>query len=237
MYKIIWDELKDRLYENGISRNVLYLKDNDGNYPKGVAWNGITAINENFSGGDIEPLYVDNVKYQYLISTEEFGLTIEAFTYPDEFLSCDGSLEAFSGISMIQQPRNLFGLCYRTLIGNYVEAENHGYKLHLIYGCLASPTEKPYQTINESIDPITFNWKIATTPVDNSVGLPTSALIIDSTKVNPSQLETLENILYGTLTPNLVEGRLPLPDEIFSMFTSWFTVGISLISFGRIKTF
>jgi hypothetical protein len=235
MNKLIWNDPKDRLYESGISHCGLYPMDSNGNYPKGVVWNGILSINEVFSGGEAESLYQDNIKYQSDISIEDFGLTIEALNYPNEFMGCDGSFEVLSGISVIQQPRNLFGLCYRTVVGNYVEGEDHGYKLHLVYGCLASPSEKPYQTINEILTPIVFNWDILTTPVHNHLAYPTSCLVIDSTKVNSSQLELFENILYGTLTPTLVEARLPLPDEIFSMFASWFTVGISLINYSRIR--
>lgn len=220
--KIVWDQTGERFYETGVKNAVLYVQDN-GKYPLGIAWNGITAISESPSGAEASPLYADDIKYLNLISTEEFGATVEAYTYPDEFAVCDGSAELATGVMIGQQERKQFGLCYRTVIGNDVKSNEYGYKLHIIYGALAAPSEKSYATINDSPEAITFSWELTTTPVNVTGAKPTASLVIDSTKVDPAKLAQLETILYGK-DPTTDEGddgvaaRLPLPDEIKSIF-------------------
>lgn len=223
MGKIKWDAIGERLYETGVDRGVLYPRTPDGKYPTGVAWNGLTAVTETATGAEPTPLYADNIKYLNLMSAEEFEATIEAYTYPDEFAACDGSAELVEGVSIGQQTRQPFGVSYRTIIGNDTEGEGHGYKLHLIYGGQAAPTDKGYQTINDAPDAIVFSWNVSTTPVEVSGFKPTSSLVIDSTKVAKEKLNALEEILYGKdavgeETP-AVEGRLPLPDEVLSIIT------------------
>lgn len=210
--KLVWDNDGQRTYETGVDRGVLYLKDNTGAYKNGVAWNGLTAVTESPSGAEATPLYADNIKYLNLKSVEEFGATIEAYTYPDEFRECDGSAELATGVYIGQQPRKQFGFCYRTVKGNDTLGEAYGYLLHLIYGCDAAPSEKGYQTINDSPDAITFSWEVTTTPVavDND-HKPTAQLIVDSTAVNAEKLAALETILYGSET---AEPRMPLPAEV-----------------------
>lgn len=217
---IQWDEVTKRFYETGVNRAVLYpMNTINGTYPIGTAWNGLTAITESPSGAESNPLYADNIKYLNLISVEEFGATIEAYTYPDEFAECDGSKEPLSGLSFGQQGRKPFGLSYRTMLGNDAVGVDYGYKLHLIYGCQAAPSEKGYATINESPEAITFSWEITTTPVAVAGYKPVSSITIDSKKVNPTKLAALEAILYGvTGTPD-VDGRLPLPDEVITLLT------------------
>lgn len=195
-----WDDLGDRLYETGVKQGVLYPQDRStGTYPSGVEWNGLTGVSENPSGADSNPLYADDIKYVDLKSTEEFGATVEAYTYPDEFAECDGSAEIVLGITAGQQPRRPFGLSYRTIIGNDTALEKYGYKLHLIYGATASPSEKSYQTVNDSPEAITFSWELTTTPVTvANLDKPTASLTIDSTKVDATKLASLEKILYGT---------------------------------------
>lgn len=210
MSKLVWDQTGDRLYETGVDRGVLYVQD-AGIYPVGVAWNGLTAVTESPSGAEATPLYADNIKYLNLMSTEEFGATIEAYTYPDEFAECDGSAALTAGVYIGQQARKTFGLSYRTLLGNDVESNDHGYKLHLIYGALAAPSEKGYATVNDSPEAITFSWELTTTPVNVTGFKPTANVTIDSTKVNPEKLAALEAILYGSESE---EARLPLPDEV-----------------------
>ena len=166
MTKIVWDKTGERFYETGVSKGVLYVQSAEGTYPKGVAWNGLTAVTESPSGAEATPLYADDTKYLNLMSTEEFGATIEAYTYPDEFAQCDGSAELAAGVTIGQQPRKTFGMCYRTALGNDVDGNNHGYKLHIIYGALAAPSEKGYTTINDSPEAITFSWEVSTTPVN-----------------------------------------------------------------------
>lgn len=217
-----WDQVGEKLYETGVKQCVLYPQVS-GNYPKGVAWNGITAINETPSGAEPSPLYADDTKYLNLISAEELGGTIEAYTYPDEFAACDGSADIAVGVTIGQQKRQSFGLCYRTTLGNDTENNAHGYKLHLVYGCLASPSEKAFATINDSPEAITFSWEFTTTPVSLEGFEPTSIISIDSTKVaDKSKLEALEEILYGKAaegeTTAEVAARLPLPDEIATLF-------------------
>lgn len=211
MAKLVWDNTGERFYETGVKQGVLYPIQSDGKYSKGVAWNGLTAVTESPSGAEATALYADDIKYLSLMSTEEFGATIEAYTFPDEFAECDGSAALVDGVMLGQQKRKTFGLCYRTTIGNDVAGNDYGYKLHLIYGALASPSEKAYATINDSPEAITFSWEVTTTPVSVEGFKPTACVTIDSTKVGSTQLTKLEDILYGT-----EEGtaRLPLPDEI-----------------------
>ena len=197
MSKIIWDATGDRLYETGIDKGVLYPINGEGKYTPGVAWNGLTGVTESPSGAEATALYADNIKYLSLYSAEEFGATIEAYTYPKEFESCDGSAELGEGVVIGQQTRKVFGLCYRTLVGNDVDAQDHGYKLHLIYGCMASPSEKGYQSVNDSPEAITFSWEVTTTPVNVAGFKPTASLIIDSTKIKEDKLKKIEDILYG----------------------------------------
>ena len=217
MSKIVWDKTGERLYETGVSQGVLYTQA-EGVYNKGIAWNGLTAVTESPSGAEATALYADNIKYLNLMSTEEFGATIEAYTYPDEFAECDGSAAIATGVNIGQQNRQQFGLSYKTVLGNDVESNDYGYKLHVIYGAMASPSEKAYATVNDSPEAITFSWEITTTPVNVTGFKPTASLVIDSTKADPTKLKALEDILYGTDGAGGVgtgtEPRLPLPDEI-----------------------
>lgn len=223
MSKIVWDKTGERLYETGVKNGVLYLQTN-GVYNNGVAWNGLTAVTESPSGAEATALYADDMKYLNLYSAEEFGATIEAYTYPDEFAECDGSKELVDGVVIGQQTRKVFGLCYRTVIGNDTDGEAHGYKLHIIYGAMASPSEKAYATINDSPEAITFSWEITTTPVNVTGAKPTASVVIDSTKADPTKLAALETILYGK-DPTTdggsdgVDPRLPLPDELKTLMT------------------
>ena len=217
MSKIVWDQTGERLYETGVKRGVLYVQDSGGTYPKGVAWNGLTAVTESPSGAEATPLYADDIKYLNLISTEELGGTIEAYTYPDEFAECDGSASIATGVYIGQQSRKTFGMCYTTTVGNDVDSNAHGYKLHLIYGALASPSEKAYSTINDSPEAITFSWEFSTTPVNVTGFKPTANIVIDSTKATPEKLAALEKILYGDTE---VEPRLPLPNEVAQVMTA-----------------
>lgn len=217
MSKIVWDQTGERLYETGVKQGVLYVQDSGGTYPKGVAWNGLTAVTESPSGAEATPLYADDIKYLNLISTEELGGTIEAYTYPDEFAECDGSASIATGVYIGQQPRKTFGMCYTTTVGNDVDSNAHGYKLHLIYGALASPSEKAYSTINDSPEAITFSWEFSTTPVNVTGFKPTANIVIDSTKVASEKMTALEKILYGDTE---VEPRLPLPDEVAQVITA-----------------
>lgn len=214
MSKIIWDNAGERTYETGVDHGVLYPIQEGGLYNKGVAWNGLTAITESPSGAEATPLYADNIKYLNLLSAEDFGCTIEAYTYPDEFAECDGSAEIATGVYAGQQARKVFGLCYRTVLGNDTDSNAHGYKLHLIYGCLASPSEKSYSTVNDSPEAITFSWEVKSTPVNVSGFKPTAVLTIDSTKVEPSKLAKLEEALYGSES---TEAKLPTPDEVVAI--------------------
>lgn len=213
MAKLVWDETGKRLYETGVSQGVLYPQ-SSGTYPNGVAWNGLTAVTESPSGAEATPLYADNIKYLNLFSAEEFGATIEAYTYPDEFMACDGSAQIAKGAYIGQQNRKQFGMCYKTLLGNDVDANDHGYKLHIIYGAMASPSEKAYATVNDSPEAITFSWEVTTTPVNVTGYEPTASIVIDSTKCDPTKLADLEEILYGSAEE---EPRLPLPNEIVTV--------------------
>ena len=217
MSKIVWDQTGERLYETGVKQAVLYVQDTQGTYPKGVAWNGLTAVTESPSGAEATPLYADDIKYLNLISTEELGGTIEAYTYPDEFAECDGSASIATGVYIGQQSRKTFGMCYTTTVGNDVDSNAHGYKLHLIYGALASPSEKAYSTINDSPEAITFSWEFSTTPVNVTGFKPTANIVIDSTKATPEKMAALEKILYGDTD---VEPRLPLPNEVAQVMSA-----------------
>ena len=219
MAKLVWDKTGDRLYETGGENGVLYIP-TSGVYSKGVAWNGLTAVTESPSGAEATALYADDTKYLSLMSAEEFGATIEAYTYPDEFAACDGSAELADGVMIGQQKRSTFGLCYKTTIGNDTEGNDHGYKLHIIYGAQAKPSERAYASINDSPEAITFSWEITTTPVNVTGAKPTASLVIDSTKADPSKLAALEDILYGKDGEPANEPRLPLPDEIKSLMTA-----------------
>lgn len=216
MSKLTWDATGERLYETGVKNGVLYVMGAEGAYGTGVAWNGLTAVTESPSGAEPTPLYADDIKYLNLMSNEEFGATIEAYTYPEEFGECDGSASLAKGVSLGQQARKTFGLCYRTTIGNDVEGNDHGYKLHLIYGLLASPSEKAYATINDSPEAITFSWEVSSTPVSVSGFKPTSCITIDSTKADPTCLAALEVMLYGDTSS---EPSLPLPDVVKTTMT------------------
>ena len=216
MPKLTWDDTGKRLYELGVDHGVLYVQDPTGTYPAGVAWNGLVSVTESPSGAESNPQYADNIKYIDLISAEEFGGTIEAFTYPDEFGVCDGTVAPSTGLVLGQQTRKRFGMSYRTKIGNDVDQMDHGYKIHLIYGALAAPSEKAYASINDSPEAITFSWEFSTIPVALTTGTykPVASLTIDSTKVNPAKLALLEDELYGDATN---PANLPLPDEIITM--------------------
>ena len=214
MAKLVWDKSGERLYETGVKQGVLYPQDTAGTYPEGVAWNGLTAVTETPSGAETTALYADDIKYVNLISAEELGGTIEAYMYPDEFAECDGSVALTPGMYIGQQDRKTFGLCYRTTLGNDTDSNNHGYKLHIIYGALAAPSEKAYATINDSPEAITFSWEFKTTPVNVTGHKPTASIVIDSTKVDAEKLAALEKILYGDDTGD--GPRLPLPDEVLS---------------------
>lgn len=211
MSRIVWDQTGEKLFETGVDNVVLYGRNGSGAYVNGVAWNGITGVTESPSGAETTSLYADNAKYLNLISAEEIGATIQAYMYPEEFEECDGSKELADGVTIGQQARKTFGLCYRTKIGNDVDNDSHGYKLHLLYGCLASPSEKAYQTVNDSPEANTFSWEVKTTPVAVTGQKPTALIVIDSTKANGAKLKALEDILYGTESQ---EARMPLPDEV-----------------------
>ena len=217
MSKIVWDAIGEHTFETGVRNGVLYLKDAEGAYNTGVAWNGLTSVSESPEGAEATDLYADDIKYLTLMSAENFKATIEAYTYPDEFEECDGSATIANGVVIGQQARKPFGLCYRTAIGNDTDGNEHGYKLHIVYGCQASPSEKQYSTINDSPEAITFSWEVNTTPVNVTGKKPTATLIIDSTKADKAKLTALEAILYGSES---TEPRLPLPDEIATLMTT-----------------
>lgn len=216
MTTLVWDQSGERRYETGADRGVLYIPNSMGQYTNGVAWNGLVGVSETPSGAEPNAQYADNIKYLNLFSAEEFGATLEAFTYPDEFNQFDGFATPTPGITIGQQSRKSFGLCYRTKIGNDVDGVDHGYKLHLVYGCSASPSEKSYQTINDSPEAITFSWELTTVPVQVTGYAPTAVLIVDSTKVSASDLEDLEELLYGTVG---TDPSLPMPDAVISIFS------------------
>ena len=214
MSALVWDQTGEKLYETGTKKGVFYAMNENGTYPKGVAWNGLTAVTESPSGAEATDLYADDIKYLSLMSAEEFGGTIEAYMYPDEFAECDGSAEPTAGVTIGQQSRKAFGMSYVTTIGNDVKGNDYGYKIHLIYGMKVSPSERGYQTINDSPEAITFSWEFTTIPVNVTGFKPTACITIDSTKVNAEKLKTLEDKLYGA---EATEAQLPLPDEVISI--------------------
>lgn len=220
MTRLLWDQVGERRFENGVDRGVLYLA-NGGVYDSGYTWNGLTTVTESPSGAEVTPQYADNIKYLNLVSAEDFAATIEAFTYPPEFAQCDGSLELQAGVSISQQARRAFGLCYRTQVGNDLLA-SAGYKLHLVYGALAAPSEKAFGTVNDSPEALAFSWDVSTSPVAVTGAFrPTALLVVDSTKVVAANLTALEDALYGTAGTS---PRLPLPDEVNTMFAGAQTV-------------
>lgn len=214
MSKLKWDQIGERLYETGVDKVVLFPMESTGQYGTGVAWNGISAVNESPSGAEPTALYANNGKYLNLISNEDFAATIEAFTYPDEFEECDGSKEIAPGVVIGQQKRKVFGLAYRTLLGNDVDGNDHGYKLHLVYGCLAAPSENNHSTVNDSPEAGTMSWSVSTTPVEVADAKPTATVTIDSTKADKAKLKKLEDMLYGT---EQAESKLPLPAEVITL--------------------
>lgn len=217
--KIVWHETGKKFYETGLDRGVLFPKTALGAYGNGVAWNGLISVSESPEGAEATPNYADNQKYMTLISKEEFGFSIEAYTYPNEFGVCDGTAEPVAGVILSQQSRREFGMSYRTKIGNDVDGEDHAYLLHLIYGALAAPSEKERSTINDDPDAITFSWDATTTPVEVTGQKPTAHVTIDSRTADPTKLAELEVILYGVSGGSPVEGRLPLPDEVITLMT------------------
>lgn len=220
MSKLIWDQVGHRYYETGVNRGVLYLPNGGGVYDSGFAWNGLTTVTESPSGAEATPQYADNIKYLNLISAEQFGATIEAFTYPVEFEECDGTASPQPGVAIGQQRRKPFGMSYQTRLGNDLDGVDYGYKIHLIYGALAAPSEKAHTTINDSPEAITFSWSVTTTPVDVTGYKPTAKITIDSTKVSPTALAALEDFLYGTVG---ADPMLPSPDAVLALFTGTVT--------------
>ena len=214
MARLIWDEVGQRFFETGVKNGVLYVQDNDGSYKNGVVWNGLTAVTESPSGAEETPLYADDVKYLTLRSAEEFGATVEAYTYPEEFEQCDGSASIAAGVTIGQQARRAFGLCYRTSVGNDIQGQNYSYKLHLIYGCTVAPSEKSYSTINDNPEAITFSWELSTVPVPVDGFSPTASLVIDASKVDEGKMQLLEDALFGDESN---EAKLLLPNEIMEL--------------------
>ena len=212
--KLKWDQTGERIYETGVSNGVLYVQKANGSYDNGFAWNGLSTVTESPSGAESNAIYADNIKYLALTSAEEFGATVEAYTYPDEFAECDGSAEVADGVMIGQQDRKAFGMAYKTIVGNDTEKNAHGYKLHMIYGATAAPSEKGYSTVNDSPEPITLSWELSTTPVEVTGYKPTATLVIDSTKANSEKLKALEDILFGS---DETEARLPMPNEVISL--------------------
>lgn len=226
MAKLVWDATGEHLYETGVDHGVLYVvdetKQGDNKYGTGVVWNGLTTVSENPSGAEPTALWADNIKYLNLMSAEDFACTIEAYTYPEEFMECDGSAELADGVYIRQQKRKMFGFTYRTRIGNDVDNDDHGYKIHIVYACLASPSERSYATVNDSPEAITFSWEVNTTPVAigkiNGVSYrPTAYLEIDSTKIAKAKLDLIEDMLYGTDGQGGSDPELPLPAEIVTL--------------------
>ena len=211
MAKLVWDNAGERLFETGVKNGVLYVQDEDGGYMEGVVWNGLTAVTESPSGAEETPLYADDIKYVVFYSNEEFGATIEAYTYPEEFEQCDGSAELGAGVKVGQQARRSFGLVYKTSLGNDIQGQDYGYKIHIIYGAKAAPSEKAYATVNDSPEAITFSWEVSTVPVPVAGFKPTSTVVIDSTKCDPARLAVIEGKLFGNDDDN---AQLLLPDEI-----------------------
>lgn len=221
MAKLKWDETGKRLYETGTKMGVLYPQNEDGSYPKGVAWNGLMSVTESPSGAEASALYADDAKYLELYSNEEFGFTIGAYTYPDEFAECDGSAEVAKGVQLGQQPRKAFGLSYRTIVGNDTKGSDYGYKLHLVYGAKASPSERSYASVNDSPEALELSWECTTTPVAVKGHKPSAHIEIDSTKIDAGKLVKIEDILYGKDGGEpATDARLPLPDEIIQILTA-----------------
>ena len=214
MAKLVWDQAGQKFFETGVSNGVLYVSDGQGGYLKGVAWNGLTSVAENPSGAESNPVYADNIKYLNIISAEEFGATIEAYTYPDEFMECDGSAQVVAGVNIGQQARKSFGISYRTRVGNDVSGDNLGYKIHVIYNCQAAPSGKTYSTVNESPEAITFSWEVTTTPVPVEGFRPTSTVVFDSTKLEAEKMAAVENALYGGASS---EPGLPSIEELLAL--------------------
>lgn len=210
MTALVWDATGEHFYETGVDHGVLYIP-TEGVYSKGVAWNGLTGVTESPSGAESNPQYADNIKYLNLISAEEWAGTIEAFTYPDEFAACNGEKQLVAGVTVGQQSRSTFGMSYRTKIGNDTDGSDHAYKIHLLYGLTAAPSEKAYTTVNDSPEAVTFSWEASSVPVNVTGMLPTSSITIDSRTADPTKLAALEKILYGS---EEAEPRLPLPDEV-----------------------
>ena len=211
MPRLEWDKVGERLYETGVDQGVLYVQDETGAYPEGVAWSGLRSVSESPSGAEPSPLYADNIKYLNLLSTEEFAATIGAYYSPEEFDACDGTATLAKGVTIGQQKRKTFGLCYRTKIGNDIDGDEHGYKIKIIYGALAKPSQKEYQSVNNDPSAIELSWEVSTTPVKVTGMKPTATLEIDSTKIDAEKLKSLEDVLYGN---GENKARLPLPDEI-----------------------
>lgn len=217
MAKLVWDQAGQKTYETGVQQGVLFPQDAAGAYPAGYAWNGLISVTESPSGAEPSPIYADNGKYLTLMSAEEYGATIEAYTYPDEFAACNGEAELAEGVLIGQQTRKSFGLAYKTLIGNDTQGDAHGYKLHLVYGALAAPSEKAYQTVNDSPEAMTLSWEISTTPVAVTGKKPTSCIVIDSTKVDAAKLAAFEKIIFGDTA---TAANLPLPDAVATAFSA-----------------
>ena len=211
MAKLVFNGVGDRLFETGVKKGVLYVMGEDGQYENGVVWNGLTGVTEKPSGAETTNLYADDVKYVVIYGAEEFEATIEAYTYPEEFEQCDGSAVLTTGVNVGQQTRKTFAFCYTTSLGNDTQGQDFGYKIHIIYGCKAKPSEKSYSTINDSPEAVTFSWDVSTVPVPVEGMNPTATMVIDSTRVDPSKLKLLEEVLYGS---SVEEARLPLPDEV-----------------------
>lgn len=221
-FNISWDQTGEKLYETGTDRGVLYVQNSSGAYPEGVAWNGLTGVDESPSGAEVTKLWADNINYLNLTSAEEFSATITAYMYPDEFAQCDGSQEPTGGMKIGQQDRKHFGFCYRTLIGNDTEGNAHGYKIHCVYGCVAKPSSKSYKTVNDSPEAIELSWEVSTTPVPVTGFKPTATVELDSTVLSENALKAVEAVLYGTPASGSTEavpGRLPLPDELKTIIT------------------
>ena len=223
MAKLVWDATGERTYETGLKYGVLYPINGSGEYTPGVAWNGLSSVSESPSGAEANAIYADDIKYLNLYSAEEFGATIECYTYPDEWTLCDGSASMASGVILGQQDRKTFGLCYRTVLGNDVDGDAHGYKLHLIYGCKASPSERQYQTINDSPEAITFSYEISTTPINVTGFKPISNITIDSTKADPTKLKALEAVLYGTDAVEAVDATYKETTGDYSSSKTYYT--------------
>ena len=214
MAKLVWDQTGQKFFETGVSNGVLYVSDGQGGYQTGVAWNGLTQVAENPSGAESNPVYADNIKYLNIISAEEFGATIEAYTYPDEFMECDGSAQVVAGVNIGQQARKSFGISYRTRVGNDVAGDNLGYKIHVIYNCQAAPSGKTYSTVNESPEAITFSWEVTTTPVPVEGFRPTATVVFDSTKLTAEKMAAVEEVLYGGASK---EASLPSIEELLAL--------------------